>query len=118
MRNQHCLCLLLSLILSCQTFAQRHTNTSISSGYLGHKFDDYLSSLEPFGLSGSFLVAQNDRIIFHKAYGYADRQRGKRNTTNTLFSSGSLTTVFTATAILKLEDGGVTQYFRSYFSLH
>lgn len=70
------------------------------------KIDTYFSRLEPFGLCGTFLVAEGDSILYHKAFGMADRENGLPNTTETLYSLGSITKQFTAAAILKLELEG------------
>jgi CubicO group peptidase (beta-lactamase class C family) len=68
--------------------------------------DEYLSRLVPFGFSGSALVAVGDRVVFDKAYGWADRTNHVANTTTTLFDVGSLGKQFTAAAVLKLEMMG------------
>ncbi len=96
----------LAVGISCTSFEDKPQNEEITIGPLGEKFDDYFSKLEPFGLSGSFLVAHKDTIVFHKSYGFANRNGLIENTINTLFSTGSLTKQFTATAILKLEEEG------------
>lgn len=84
----------------------------------GHKMDRYLSLLEDIGFHGSVLVARNGNILLHKAYGIADVTNGDLNTTKTMFSTGSVTKQFTATAIMKLEMAGklsvddlITKYF-------
>ena len=95
------------LTFSCRSAVDKFQSKEIVIGQFGEKIDDYLSGLEPFGLSGSFLVAENDTIVFHKAYGLANRDELVENTNNTLFSTGSITKQFTATAILKLEEEGL-----------
>jgi len=67
------------------------------------KIEEYLTRLTPFGFSGSVLVAKDDRVLFQKAYGMADRAKGVANTTDTLFDTGSVAKQFTAAAIFKLE---------------
>jgi CubicO group peptidase (beta-lactamase class C family) len=52
--------------------------------------------------SGTVLIAKEGRIVFQKAYGMADRQKGQPNTVEGEFRAGSLTKMFTATAVLQL----------------
>lgn len=73
---------------------------------LRNQLDSALTHMTRRGYSGAALVARDGRIILHKAYGLADRERGIRNTTDTLFAVASVTKVFTAAAILKLEMQG------------
>jgi CubicO group peptidase (beta-lactamase class C family) len=73
---------------------------------LRDRLDSVLTRLEKTGYSGAVLVAQDGKIILHKGYGLADRERDIRNTPETLFSIASITKVFTAAAILKLEMQG------------
>jgi len=69
--------------------------------------DRLLTQYERDGFSGTVLVAQDDRILLHKGYGFANRERGIRNDTNTLFEVASLSKTFTAAALLELESRGV-----------
>ncbi|MCK8481511.1 serine hydrolase domain-containing protein [Psychroserpens algicola] len=54
------------------------------------------------GFSGVILVAQNDSIIFNKAYGKKNSQENGLNDINTVFDICSITKQFTAAGILKL----------------
>ncbi len=54
------------------------------------------------GFSGVILVAQNDDIIFNKAYGRKNSQENGLNDLNTVFDICSITKQFTAAGILKL----------------
>lgn len=53
---------------------------------------------------GSALVAKGDEILFAKSYGYADREDGRENNTNTRFPIASNSKQFTAAAIMQLVD--------------
>ena len=72
--------------------------------------------------SGTVLVAKDDSIIFNEGYGYAKRYFGRtQNTPETKYLIGSISKVFTASAIVKLEednllrfDDKVTKYFPEY----
>lgn len=52
--------------------------------------------------SGAVLIAKEGKIVFEKAYGYADRNAQRLNTVQTEFRVGSLTKMFTSTVILQL----------------
>src|SRR5687768_7741677 len=55
---------------------------------------------------GSVLVAQADKIIYHKAFGLADLGHNVPNTTETIFESGSVAKQFVAASILLLASEG------------
>ena len=56
--------------------------------------------------SGAVLVAKNDKIIYEKAFGLANKEWNVPNTLQTKFRIGSLTKQFTAAAILQLAEAG------------
>jgi CubicO group peptidase (beta-lactamase class C family) len=56
--------------------------------------------------SGAVLVARNGRVLFHEAYGYADRDKKIPNKKDTKFNLGSINKSFTRAAILQLEKQG------------
>lgn len=56
--------------------------------------------------SGVVLVAQGDRVLFHRGYESASVEHGVPNTTRTRFAIGSQTKALTAAAILLLADDG------------
>lgn len=62
---------------------------------------------------GSVLITQDHKVLFSKSYGFADKDKGIMNDSNTLFNLKSLTKTMTATAIMKLnEDGKLSIYDR------
>jgi CubicO group peptidase (beta-lactamase class C family) len=67
--------------------------------------------LQPYVQTGNFsgvvLVEQSGRVIFEKAYGFADRDRRLRNTRTTRFHIASVSMQFTAAAVLRLVDQGL-----------
>lgn len=73
---------------------------------LFNRIDDYLNLSVANGYSGSVLVAQNDKVILSKGYGWADRSKKIKNSPSTVFNIGSVTKQFTAAAILKLMEEG------------
>jgi D-alanyl-D-alanine carboxypeptidase len=56
--------------------------------------------------SGTLLIAKDDHIIFDKAYGFANREKGVRNQVNTKFIIGSVNKMFTSVAIAQLVQAG------------
>ena len=72
----------------------------------GARIDTALTRLEVFGYSGAVLVSKDGEVILRKAYGWADRPHGRRNTTETAFELAVQTKPFTAAAILNLVDEG------------
>jgi CubicO group peptidase (beta-lactamase class C family) len=71
------------------------------------KLDEYLISANKFHkFNGSALIAQQEKILFQKSYGYKNFARHVLNDSNTIFQIGSITKQFTATVILKLQEEG------------
>jgi CubicO group peptidase (beta-lactamase class C family) len=90
----------------------------IEEGELGKKIDRYLRQITPFGFSGALLVAKDGKIVINKGYGIAIRSENIPNTSETVFSTGSITKQFTAAGIMKLEmqgklstDDPITKFF-------
>jgi CubicO group peptidase (beta-lactamase class C family) len=88
------------------TAAIAGTTGEIVEGDLAKKLDMYLTRITPFGFSGALLVAKNGKIILNKGYGLAIRAENAPNTSETVFSTGSITKQFTAAGIMKLEMMG------------
>lgn len=57
-------------------------------------------------LSGSILIAKGDGVLFEKHFGYADLERQQQITAETLFGMASGSKMFTAAAIMQLEEQG------------
>ncbi|MDC8004264.1 serine hydrolase [Aureisphaera galaxeae] len=73
---------------------------------LREKIDHYLTEGSKNGFSGAVLIARKGDIIINKGYGLAHKETKRPNTPKTVFSTGSVTKQFTATAILKLAEMG------------
>jgi D-alanyl-D-alanine carboxypeptidase len=56
--------------------------------------------------SGVVLIAKNFQVLFHQAYGFADREKKIPNQKDTKFNLGSINKNFTRAAILQLEKRG------------
>ncbi len=52
------------------------------------------------------LVARGDEVVFHRAYGAANRRRKVANRPDTAFDIGSISKTFTAAAIYRLVEAG------------
>lgn len=67
------------------------------------------SFVTPKQFMGTVLVAKSDKIVFDKAYGFANLEWQIPNTPDTKFRLGSVTKQFTAASILLLEERGKLQ---------
>jgi CubicO group peptidase (beta-lactamase class C family) len=71
------------------------------------QIDNYMrGQTELYEFSGSVLVAQKGKVIYEKAFGFANREWSIPNTIQSRFRVGSITKQFTAAAILQLVDQG------------
>jgi CubicO group peptidase (beta-lactamase class C family) len=94
-------------------FARDNTSADLVT-----RVDHYLSEGVNQGFSGSVLIARKGQIILNKGYGYADKERELQCGPDTVFTVGSVTKQFTATAILKLVEQGklsVTDQLQKFF---
>lgn len=85
------------LLLGFNSFAQKDKNITQISNYLEKLSEDELFSL-------SIAISKNDKIIFQKGYGYANREHQIPNQPNTKFNIASIGKMFTAVAILQLKE--------------
>jgi len=79
---------------------------------LGHDLDAYVLAFgrnwgEGSAFSGYVALARDGNVIFGKAYGKADRERGVAADRDTLFRIGSLSKPFTAVSIMQLAERGL-----------
>lgn len=76
------------------------------------KLDSVFSKLQKNnGFNGTVLFAEKGRIVFQRAYGYADvRHRKKLLTLDSEFGLASVSKMFTATAIMILHEEGKLNY--------
>lgn len=56
--------------------------------------------------SGTVLIEKNGQVLFSRAYGLADRERGIPNAFQTRFRVGSMNKMFTGVAVLQLAEAG------------
>lgn len=86
---------------------------------LTQKLDSYFKRAEKNGFSGSVFLSMNDKIIYNRGVGWADKEAKVKETSETVFNIGSIVKQFTAAAILLLESQGklkVTDSLSKYFS--
>lgn len=69
----------------------------------------FLLPTEEAKFSGSALVAKQGQVQLSAGYGYSNREKKIENTAKTQFLIASITKVFTAVAILKLQEEGKIQ---------
>ncbi len=99
-------------ILSSTLFAQKPddykfpTELPATTADFAKEVEAYLGTLEPKGFCGVVLLSDKGTIILHKAYGFADRESGKKMTTDTGFDIGSIVKPMTKAAMIKLESEG------------
>ena len=67
---------------------------------------DYFQKAAGLGFSGAVLIAKDDKIVFQGGYGWADVKRRIPIRQDSIFDIGSGVKVFTATAIMQLEEQG------------
>jgi CubicO group peptidase (beta-lactamase class C family) len=67
---------------------------------------EFLDRTAAFGFSGQVLIARGDRMLLHRAYGFADRAAGTPLTLDTPIGVASMSKAFTAATVLSLERAG------------
>lgn len=65
-----------------------------------------IEKIIPTGFSGCISISQKDRILYQKAYGYADLPNKVLNNMDTRFATASAGKVFVAVGILQLVEQG------------
>ncbi len=68
------------------------------------RLDQRLDEEAKAGFSGTVLVARGGKIVLHRGYGFANREKKLPNTTETIFAIGSAPIDFTRAAILQLVE--------------
>ena len=78
------------------------TTTDPAAGQVDHAMKSFATQ----GFSGTVLIAQGSRVLIYKGYGEANRARELPNTAETRYPLGAVENVFTAAAMLRLEEEG------------
>lgn len=99
---------------------QELISTSQDHG-LAQKIDTSIQSIGDF--NGGVLIVKDGKIIMSKGYGYADYEHGIPNTSRTRFRIASVTKLFTALAVMQLQEKKllhvqhqVSQYISGYLN--
>lgn len=70
--------------------------------------DNYFNALvKNQEFSGNVLVVDNDKIVYEKSFGFSDHAAKTPNTPKITFPIASISKIFTATAILQLNEKGL-----------
>ena len=98
--------LLLGATLAAQTPAapQAGTFDSSRSGVIDRGLQKYVDSGSVPGIVA--LVMQDGKVVYEKAFGWADKEAGRRMSTDTVFRIASQTKALTSTAVLQLIEEG------------
>jgi CubicO group peptidase (beta-lactamase class C family) len=73
---------------------------------LGKELATLMAGWEKKGFSGAILVMKDGVELLKKGYGFADREAKRENAADTLYDIGSVTKMFTAAGVLRLEQDG------------
>jgi CubicO group peptidase (beta-lactamase class C family) len=94
-----------------------YTKTTLTTA-LNLEIDLFLKNSN---FQGSILIAKDGNILFKKGYGLSNHEHNIHNTTDTIFRIGSITKLFTAIAIMQLQEAGklnvndpISKYLPSY----
>jgi CubicO group peptidase (beta-lactamase class C family) len=98
-RVRLCVIVMLILLADLAIFAQGNFQVKAIDAYVR-------PYVQTQNFSGVVLVEKSGRVVFEKAYGFADREKQLPNTSATRFHIASLSMQFTAAAILHLVDQG------------
>lgn len=85
---------------------QRAKKNKKANEALGKKVEAVMDRWKDKGFDGAALVAKDGQTILKKGYGMADRQGKRANAPDTLYDIGSVTKMFTAAGVLRLEQDG------------
>jgi len=78
--------------------------TAAPQSDLGERVDLFLAQAADAGFNGTVLIAIDDSVILHRAYGWSDSAHTKPVTTTTPFWIASISKQFAAAAVLKLAE--------------
>lgn len=96
------------LVITFQSFKSNVPDSSSVGGGLDENIERKIENyIENDDYQGTVLVAKDGKILFKKAYGYADREEKINNTIKTQFLIGSLTKSFVAVSVLQLVEDGL-----------
>ena len=101
-------CCILSIITLC--YKPKIVGKPLQAGQAG-RIDSLMNAVYRHGqFTGAVLIASHDKIIYEKAFGFADRQRQRPFTPDTREYIGSISKQMTAMGIMILHDRGKLRY--------
>jgi len=72
-----------------------------------HKLDSLISICNKrYGFNGNVLVGQENKIIYHKSFGFANLRKTGKLSTESVFQLASVSKQFTAMAVMMLQERG------------
>ena len=95
----------LAVILVAASYARAQEGEDRAKA-IGAELREGLERCREHGWSGVVLVSVGERVLLEEAFGFADRERERPNTVETLFPIASLTKQFTAAGIYVLAKAG------------
>ncbi|MCG2417809.1 beta-lactamase family protein [Aequorivita sp. F47161] len=110
--------LFIAIIITLGISGKDASHLKHSENTVENRLQSYLDECNKNGLSASILVAQNGEILYNGGVGLRNKNENLPVTKETIFTIGSLTKQFTATAILKLQEEGrlsVTDSISKFF---
>lgn len=84
--------------------AGQETIPPVIRGAAGRRMHELAKRAAVFGFSGQVLVAADDRIVLHRAYGFADARDRRPMTTETGVGVASISKQFLGAAVLELAE--------------
>ena len=106
-------CSLLILVSACSAHIPSKHETTASN--LSAKYSDLREQMHPQIINAmrkhkitgmSIILIDQSEIVWGEGFGYADRQKQIQADVNTLYKAGSISKLFTATAIMQLVEQG------------
>ncbi len=91
------------LLFIAPTFSQSTTKTEQLDKLMTHCFENNL-------FNGTILVSENGKVIFRKAYGYADMETKEKLKPESSFYLASVSKQFTTMAVMMLKEKGKLSY--------
>lgn len=102
MKKLFCLLILASTVSVAQQTTRAEGEQSVAKFREIDSLLTYLNANKRF--MGSLAIRQDNKVVFAKAYGFADVETNKKLDENTKLKIGSITKTFTATMIMQLVD--------------
>jgi CubicO group peptidase (beta-lactamase class C family) len=100
------------LLIACFCSPKQFTPSSVGQGdygeairYCREYLNGFMKKTRTVGMAVA--VIDSDRIVYTEGFGYADKAAGKKVTDSTTCMIGSISKIFTGTAIMQLVEQGV-----------